>query len=73
MPSAARPDKGKHYPLSLSNELLEQTDALAELARKSVGVDLGGVHVKNPIFPLLKMTLADCFQIPERHLEHHVR
>ena len=73
VPQAARPDTSKRYPLALGNEFLEQTEALAELARRSVGVNLGAVKVRNPFVPILKMTLADCYQIPERHLEHHVQ
>lgn len=73
VPRSVMPNLAKRYPLEIRTELLDQTEALAALARKAVGVDLAAVRRPNPFFPLFKMTLADYFNIPERHLEHHVR
>lgn len=73
VPAGMKPSLTRRYPLEIRTELLDQTEALTELARKSIGVDISAIRVRNPIVPLLRLNLADCFNIPERHLEHHIR
>ncbi len=43
-----------------------------ELAGKAEAVDLSQTKVRNPLFPVFKMNLADCFEAAASHGERHV-
>lgn len=50
-----------------------QTQDFMDLARRAHGADLCAAKIKNPFIPLLKLNLADCFEILTEHTERHIR
>ena len=53
-------------------EWREQQTHLLVLLEKAARADLSGTYVKNPVVRVLRMNLADCFEIMTAHAERHV-
>ena len=53
-------------------EWREQQTHLLVLLEQATRADLSGTYVKNPVVRVLRMNLADCFEIMTAHAERHV-
>lgn len=72
VPKAFLPGGGP-FPMSTLERWKEQQDQIADFARRAEGVDLSRTKVRNPVFKVFPMNLADCFAILVDHTERHVR
>lgn len=65
--------KNDHHTMQIVEKWIAQTEGFLALARKAHGIDLCSYKIKNPIIPIFKMNLADCFEILAEHTERHIR
>jgi hypothetical protein len=65
--------RGNSFDTTIVDKWTTQTQAFLDLARRSHGVDLCSMKIKNPFVPLFKVNLADCFEILAEHTERHIR
>lgn len=60
----------------ISREILEewrqQQARLLSLLDFAAGIDLSGVSIHNPFVRLIRMNIADCFELLTAHTERHV-
>ena len=60
------------YELSLVDDWVKQHEEILSLLRKANGFDPSAARISNPFIPILKMNLADAFEIIAVHGERHV-
>jgi uncharacterized damage-inducible protein DinB len=60
------------YSASVVEQFVSDHEAVAHLARESMRADINSAKIGNPLFPLIKMNLADCFAIAAAHGERHM-
>jgi hypothetical protein len=60
-------------PLGVIAEWREQQERLEALLEQARGKDLSRTGVRNPFFPIIRMNLADCFEILTSHTDGHVQ
>ena len=65
--------RGGSFDTTVVDKWATQTQAFLDLARRSHGIDLCSMRIKNPFIPLFKANLADCFEILAEHTERHIR
>ena len=65
------PDPGP-YDLSLVDSWVEQHEEILSLLQQANGFDPSATRISNPFLPILKMNLADAFEIIAVHGERHV-
>src|SRR5262249_52896651 len=72
------PAPRKLYPrgAAIGVEILDswrkQQEEFLALIEQAEGIDLSRVSVRNPLLPIFRMNLADCFEIMTVHTERHV-
>jgi hypothetical protein len=60
------------YDLDLVDSWVAQHEEILSLLRKANGFDPSATRISNPFLPILKMNLADAFEIIAVHGERHV-
>jgi hypothetical protein len=51
---------------------VQRHEQIIDLAHRARGMNLGVALVRNPVMPIFRMSLADCFEIFVAHAERHV-
>jgi uncharacterized damage-inducible protein DinB len=70
-PKAMIPDSGPMIRAKV-DEYLAQGARIREILNSAKGKDLGTVRMNNPFVKILKLTLADVFEIFAQHTERHI-
>jgi hypothetical protein len=60
------------YSAEMLEKWLGQQEELIALLEQAQGLDISHIPVRNPFFSLIRMNLADSFEIMTAHTERHV-
>lgn len=71
-PRVFRPDKGSHDRDVVLAEFIEATGALRALAERADGLALGRIRFGTPVSRLLRVSLAEAFEIQAVHHLRHI-
>lgn len=71
-PGAFRPRKGELDRAAVRHELGAEIDRIATLARRAEGLPLGRLKMGWPVFGLIRISLAQAFELQALHVHRHL-